>query len=102
RRHTRSKRDWSSDVCSSDLDLFIGDLGHQAASFEFVVEFHLVFTSLGLCGQRKQKTPSANRIGRGRENRGTTSVCRPLTGTASQIGRASCRERVTISDVAGS
>src|SRR5699024_12200314 len=22
RRHTRSKRDWSSDVCSSDLDLF--------------------------------------------------------------------------------
>src|SRR5207249_5415830 len=24
RRHTRSKRDWSSDVCSSDLDLAIG------------------------------------------------------------------------------
>src|SRR5699024_11599664 len=24
RRHTRSKRDWSSDVCSSDLDLLIG------------------------------------------------------------------------------
>src|SRR5699024_11726382 len=22
RRHTRSKRDWSSDVCSSDLDLY--------------------------------------------------------------------------------
>src|SRR5699024_11222179 len=22
RRHTRSKRDWSSDVCSSDLDYF--------------------------------------------------------------------------------
>src|SRR5699024_11407632 len=22
RRHTRSKRDWSSDVCSSDLDFF--------------------------------------------------------------------------------
>src|SRR5438067_13376179 len=26
RRHTRSKRDWSSDVCSSDLDAF-GDTG---------------------------------------------------------------------------
>src|SRR5699024_11798979 len=27
RRHTRSKRDWSSDVCSSDLDdpLLVGD-----------------------------------------------------------------------------
>src|SRR5699024_11722326 len=29
RRHTRSKRDWSSDVCSSDLDVatVIADLG---------------------------------------------------------------------------
>src|SRR5207249_6076351 len=25
RRHTRSKRDWSSDVCSSDLNSKIGD-----------------------------------------------------------------------------
>src|SRR5699024_7956253 len=25
RRHTRSKRDWSSDVCSSDLEISIGD-----------------------------------------------------------------------------
>src|SRR5207249_5028391 len=24
RRHTRSKRDWSSDVCSSDLDALLG------------------------------------------------------------------------------
>src|SRR5699024_12152975 len=37
RRHTRSKRDWSSDVCSSDLDhknvVVIDSLetGHQAA-----------------------------------------------------------------------
>src|SRR5699024_11584707 len=23
RRHTRSKRDWSSDVCSSDLDIYL-------------------------------------------------------------------------------
>src|SRR5207247_4317815 len=26
RRHTRSTRDWSSDVCSSDLDLVLCDL----------------------------------------------------------------------------
>src|SRR5699024_12010681 len=25
RRHTRSKRDWSSDVCSSDLDTLLED-----------------------------------------------------------------------------
>src|SRR5438067_8236083 len=30
RRHTRSKRDWSSDVCSSDLD-GVGILPHMAA-----------------------------------------------------------------------
>src|SRR5207249_8840725 len=28
RRHTRSKRDWSSDVCSSDLDE-VDKLGHD-------------------------------------------------------------------------
>src|SRR5699024_11651515 len=27
RRHTRSKRDWSSDVCSSDLMLFAAGIG---------------------------------------------------------------------------
>src|SRR5699024_3370670 len=30
RRHTRSKRDWSSDVCSSDLGGFIGSQQPQA------------------------------------------------------------------------
>src|SRR5699024_12042405 len=27
RRHTRSKRDWSSDVCSSDLTFVVGNIG---------------------------------------------------------------------------
>src|SRR5438067_9827854 len=30
RRHTRSKRDWSSDVCSSDLSCHSGDRGRRA------------------------------------------------------------------------
>src|SRR5207247_7910839 len=29
RRHTRSTRDWSSDVCSSDLDLFDPELSDE-------------------------------------------------------------------------
>src|SRR5699024_12087638 len=29
RRHTRSKRDWSSDVCSSDLSFFINKEGNR-------------------------------------------------------------------------
>src|SRR5699024_11826687 len=34
RRHTRSKRDWSSDVCSSDLGALddVADLTHDAAA----------------------------------------------------------------------
>src|SRR5699024_11838117 len=32
RRHTRSKRDWSSDVCSSDLGVSMA-VAHAAASY---------------------------------------------------------------------
>ena len=35
--------------------------------------------------QLMEKYPDKNEFGRGRENRGTTSVCRPLTGTASRV-----------------
>src|SRR5207249_5417767 len=43
RRHTRSKRDWSSDVCSSDLDIeqyraflgHLGKLGIPVANYDF-------------------------------------------------------------------
>src|SRR5699024_7997004 len=38
RRHTRSKRDWSSDVCSSDLDALHGV--HQGLSQEVCDRFH--------------------------------------------------------------
>src|SRR5579885_2399093 len=32
RRHTRSKRDWSSDVCSSDLRMVQGKVEHPVSS----------------------------------------------------------------------
>src|SRR5699024_11391545 len=35
RQHTRSKRDWSSDVCSSDLD----SLGMNSELLEYLVEY---------------------------------------------------------------
>src|SRR5699024_11680568 len=35
RRHTRSKRDWSSDVCSSDLNWGGGRVGHTQHAFAF-------------------------------------------------------------------
>src|SRR5699024_11916045 len=45
RRHTRSKRDWSSDVCSSDLVSETDLLGHvnHANYFTFMEEGRLSF-----------------------------------------------------------
>src|SRR3712207_7021268 len=34
RRHTRYWRDWSSDVCSSDLELLVGDVTSSARMTE--------------------------------------------------------------------
>src|SRR5438045_9495084 len=65
RRHTRCLSDWSSDVCSSDLGLFIRD-SYRAPRFE------------------------------SRMNRP-----RPGSRRAPKIGRASCRERVEMTDVGG-
>src|SRR5204863_9466099 len=80
RRHTRSLRDWSSDVCSSDLRKCLGDpvvpVGWGTWSHWIA---KALATTAGRGGSRKWGGPSAN-----------------------QIGRASCRERVEISVVARS
>src|SRR5207249_6410227 len=97
RRHTRSKRDWSSDVCSSDLER-VNRLGHvlleplaapgggefhqQTAPFgrqpgrEPVEAFLQLFVQLGRFG------PSPF-LGEGADD---------------EIGRASCRERMYVAD----
>src|SRR5699024_11592339 len=46
RRHTRSKRDWSSDVCSSDLDFSIKEQG-------FACKNVINIRALGSCGSLK-------------------------------------------------
>src|SRR5699024_12116881 len=86
RRHTRSKRDWSSDVCSSDLDVQYVQLVmnpsvrgkdkrlRSAAVLQAVLQ--IVFP-VGC-------TPAA-------QKRGSQSI---------EIGRASCREREERSAVA--
>src|SRR5699024_11496221 len=80
RRHTRSKRDWSSDVCSSDLPS-ISKL-HNAYNIEID----------GYSGSKNSlihhdviELPNNNLLATMHE----------------QIGRASCRERVKISEGAG-
>src|SRR5207249_7672419 len=87
RRHTRSKRDWSSDVCSSDLRSaarFLLPRRRGRARFLFRQTRRLE----GLSSLHEPATSSAESIRR-----------IPAHGhrKVSEIGRASCRERVEIS-----
>src|SRR5437879_13446988 len=90
RRHTRYIGDWSSDVCSSDLDLTVGvggsgsqlvvsNSGTVAAGTNVILGFFPAISS-------------SNRL---------TVDGGTLRATNVQIGRASCRERVEISGVEG-
>src|SRR5690606_40154996 len=84
RRHTRFSRDWSSDVCSSDLQvrdwLFVED--HARALLKVVTE-GVVGETYNIGGHNEQKNIDVVR-----------SICALLEELApEQIGRASCRER---------
>src|SRR3712207_9490903 len=84
RRHRRYWRDWSSDVCSSDL----GSIRKASPAGEFLLEHQV-------------RQPDFNSYGARRGNhqvmmRGTFANIR----IRNEIGRASCRERVKISVVA--
>src|SRR5699024_12046829 len=85
RRHTRSKRDWSSDVCSSDLLLFARD--------EALVPVRPAPPACAVCAvpswpashhQPKQSKDAVLRVLDARNR---------LKPSPGQIGRASCRER---------
>src|SRR5699024_12229584 len=52
RRHTRSKRDWSSDVCSSDLNLIVSqslnENGFQPLSFFQITPIGIIALIIGI------------------------------------------------------
>src|SRR5690606_39730844 len=89
RRHTSFSRDWSSDVCSSDLardpqrivrKLLLRNLSHEIPQY-----------LLRLITRR------AIRGARGPQRRPARTARRPVP----EIGRASCRERVEIAGGSG-
>src|SRR5699024_11531732 len=55
RRHTRSKRDWSSDVCSSDLALFYAEKAKQP---ELTIPEHFVLGTV----HRAENTDNPERL----------------------------------------
>src|SRR5699024_11620655 len=85
RRHTRSKRDWSSDVCSSDLRERPEDIPLLAKAFTFKIARRL--------GRNIDSIPAETL--RTLSNMEWPGNVREL-GNVIEIGRASCRERVEI------
>src|SRR5690606_39717607 len=89
RRHTRFSRDWSSDVCSSDLaGILVERAGHGDGKLpgqetNSKIEFRIV-----VFGPATHQHP----VLRSRQ--------RAFLEPAMKIGRASCRERVEIREVA--
>src|SRR5690606_39518019 len=86
RRHTRFSRDWSSDVCSSDL----GRTTHPN-----------IFANMTISKDNKDVLKeTAEIVDRTPQLRGLM-VNFQTPPPAEQIGRASCRERVSISGGCG-
>src|SRR5690606_40445526 len=94
RRHTRFSRDWSSDVCSSDLYLDKRQRGFDTSIIMLGADHHgYVRRMMAMCAAFGD-TPGENLeilIGQ--------MVNLVKDGQPVQIGRASCRERVEIEAV---
>src|SRR5205809_1448126 len=79
RRHTRCSRDWSSDVCSSDL----------AAGDDDEAAITAAVPSGQRAGELVERVVAADILA----HRQQAAVGRRPAGGVGQIGRASCRER---------
>src|SRR5206468_7117006 len=90
RRHTRSDRDWSSDVCSSDLPSSHG----AAAAFTFTPP--AAPCELGEAQAKALLAQAGIDVNEGvvvRDEREARQSAPSLGYPLAQIGRASCRER---------
>src|SRR5699024_11841421 len=86
RRHTRSKRDWSSDVCSSDLAMLV--LGKVPGSLALTnIAGNAMFGSLS--GSGIAAASAMGSVLNGPEK----DAGYEEEFSAAKIGRASCRER---------
>src|SRR5699024_11466622 len=82
RRHTRSKRDWSSDVCSSDLMYYVTREVLPKMIEQESGDIINISSTAGEKGGPVTSAYSASKFG-----------ILGLTESLAKIGRASCRER---------
>src|SRR5207247_8074611 len=96
--HTRSTRDWSSDVCSSDLELPTNPECFRGCStcLESELQDEDSFSLLGVAPYLALPSVSSTRAELQLEIRRFALSCAYDHGDVEQIGRASCRERVMV------
>src|SRR5699024_11399350 len=94
RRHTRSKRDWSSDVCSSDLTSAVNK--YQLEMFQVQYGTSNIPTATVSLTAPDGKTVQTAQTGQG----SVEALYKTLDALIkedlqlTEIGRASCRERI--------
>src|SRR5690606_39721299 len=95
RRHTRFSRDWSSDVCSSDL---VKGNKHYLLSLEDSCQGMEFDTRFGVIQQEENQLNVNDKIVRLSDKKSQCSITSiyKLYPVQFEIGRASCRERVEI------
>src|SRR5699024_11831567 len=97
RRHTRSKRDWSSDVCSSDLDALVRLVQDWSLRYPLA-------QGQGNFGSPGNDPAAAPRYTETKLATIAMEMLRDIdqeTVDFAEIGRASCRERVAVGGGAG-
>src|SRR5690606_39493625 len=92
RRHTRFSRDWSSDVCSSDLNED-GQVQHI-----YLLDKALGFEKIGTISPNLAE--KIIELSCHKSYRQVAQTIKELTSQTIKIGRASCRERGEIAVVA--
>src|SRR5699024_11392158 len=96
RRHTISKRDWSSDVCSSDLDCGVEITDYQLEKIQYDSARMLLCCDVSgsMAGQPIEDLKAA--VGE-MANSASGDISLAVVTFNSKIGRASCRGSVLIS-----
>src|SRR5207249_7522484 len=93
RRHTRSKRDWSSDVCSSDLALNIQPVKSELFGFQRGINKGLTLKVDYSSNEDLTKKTALGKIAAAVNGKIDRLSAVEVGYSVDKIGRASCRER---------
>src|SRR5207249_9335422 len=94
-RHTRSKRDWSSDVCSSDLhEGLAGDVRPQMYQPYLQAPWNSMALAVRTTADPAQVVNTVRQTVWSLDSEQPVYDISTMEQRLSEIGRASCRERV--------